>query len=93
MNNNPETEPRSGTEMEWQQRQGRVGALELLMSQAWVAVLKHVPDEQRDDTIMDALIAQENRFHRLHHFAQSAALDSAEGILTSALVTVRQGQV
>lgn len=81
------------TEEEYQLIMGRVGALELLMAQAWVAVLKHVPDEYREEIVLNALIAQEDRWDRFEPLARSAALDSAEGILTSALATVRRGAV
>jgi len=93
MNNDPETTPKQLTELEYEALRGRLGALEVLMAQAWTAVLKHVPDEQREDVIIDALIAQEDRWGRFHPTCREIALDSAEGILTSALATVRQGQV
>lgn len=78
------------SEEEYQQMIGRLGALELLTAQAWVYVLKSVKDEHREEVILDALIAQEDRWERFDPIARAAALDSAEGILTSALKTVRR---
>ncbi len=78
------------TEQEYETLRGRIGSLELLMAQAWVAVLKATPDEFRDGVVEGALIQQEDRFNRLHPIAQRAALENAENILSSALATVRQ---
>jgi hypothetical protein len=86
----PATTIRQISEQEFETLRGRLAAMEILLAQAWVAVLKHVPDEDRDEFVEDALIQQENRFHRLHPVAQRVALERAEAILGSALVTVRQ---
>ncbi len=88
----PTITPKQLTELEYEQLRGRLGALEVLMSQAWTAILKHVPDEEREDVIIDALIAQEDRWDRFKPISRTAAMDSAEGILTSALATVIRGE-
>jgi hypothetical protein len=86
----PATTPKQLTELEYESLRGWIGSMEILLAQAWVYVLKSVPDECRDDLVEEALIQQENRFHRLSPVAQRVALERAEAILGSALVTVRQ---
>lgn len=77
-------------EDEYQQMLGRIGALEILVTQTWTAVFKHIPDEHRDEIKDNALIEVEKRFDRLHPIAQRAAVETADGMLTVALDTARQ---
>lgn len=81
--------PKELTVLEYEGIRGRLAALEILSAQSWVAILKHCPDDQREELIVTLQIEIEKRFDRLHPIAQRVASESADNILSSTLATVR----